>query len=249
MKHINYRKSVIAVLAAAAALLLLSACSGVIGGDTVVRISVPGMTGGSVGRYISSDATNGYVVVLQKDKVYSLNNFDNRAYNYLINGQVYITNLPVGDYIFGVALMGVSDDNYGLAIKEVSIKKGFNDVVIEVGPGITTFNVGGIGNIDNPFIPDGFTAEFATDTMILDYGRSGAETIDISFTFGSVGINPAITAVTGFEAGGINAGNPIPDVNPSPSFLSSTVPIEASGIRIDIVDSDGGTFTYTIILK
>ena len=236
MKHINYRKSMIAVLAAAAALLLLSACSGVIGGDTVVRISVPGMTGGLVGRYISSDATNGYVVVLQKDKVYSLNNFDNRAYNYLINGQVYITNLPVGDYIFGVALMGVSDDNYGLAIKEVSIKKGFNDVVIEVGPGISTFNVEGIGDIDNPFLPDGFTAEFATDTIILDFGRSGTTNINFNVTFGPSEVVPNILDAN--QIGGSGEGTDLG----SPSL---TLPADASGVEFVI----SGGYTYTLLLR
>lgn len=177
MKRNKYRKPVIAVLAAAAALLLLSACSGVIGGDTVVRISVPGMSG-SGGRYIAPTSNSGYVVVLQKDKVYSLNSFSDKAYQELVNGNVYITNLPVGDYIFGVVLIDDNDtpddtgddNNLGLAIKEREIKKGFNDIVIEVGPGIDQFDINGV-SFEDFFTPDGYTATFAEDTVILDINR------------------------------------------------------------------------------
>ncbi len=237
MKRYDYMKTSIAVLAAAAVLLLLSACSGVIGGDTVVRISVPGLTDSSSARHISSNATNGYVVVLKKDKVYSLNNFDGKAFNYLVNGQVYITNLPTGDYIFGVALMSADDDNYGLAIKEVKIGTGFNDVVIEVGPGISSFNIGGIGDIDNPFVPDGFTAEFATDTMILDYNRSGTTNIDFNITFGPSETVPIISDAN--QIGGDGDGL---DLGASPF----TLPADASGVEFVI---NSGAFSYTLLLK
>ena len=162
------------VFVAVLTVLALSACSGVIGGESGVRISVDGL---SDGRYISPTANSGYVVVMQKNKVYSLNNFSDKAYYALTNGYVYITNLPIGTYIFGIALMDNLDDdiddndlNYGIAVKEVEIKKGFNNVAIKVAPGLSLFE---IDTIDGPldvsdfFYPDGYSASFADNTIII----------------------------------------------------------------------------------
>ena len=184
MKKSDYNKTAALVLLAAVALLFLSACSGVIGGDTTVRISVPGMSSG--GRFISATATNGYVVVLDKNKIYSLNSFDDDAFNYLVNGQVYITNLPTGDYIFGVALLGENDENFGFAVKEWTVEKGFNEVPIQVAPGIVDFTVDDIPeDISNPFDPpEGVYVEFAEDTIILDYGRTATPLVTFDVTFG-----------------------------------------------------------------
>ncbi len=187
MKRFEYGKIAVTVLAAAAILLLLSACSGVIGGD-IVRIS---FSSGSGGRYISTDANSGYVVVLQKDKVYSLNSFEDKAYQEFEDGNVYITNLPAGDYIFGIVLIDDQDTeptdddvNVGLAIKEVEIKKGFNDVIIDVGPGITTFEINTV-SYEDFFTPDGYSVTFAEDTIILDIDRTASDEVHLVPNLGS----------------------------------------------------------------
>ena len=61
-------KKLLIVLAAMAAVILLSACSGVVGGETTVRISLPQSS--SEGLFVSPDAeedgAEGYVIVLKK---------------------------------------------------------------------------------------------------------------------------------------------------------------------------------------
>jgi len=157
MEKINIRKPVIGILAAAMVMLFLSGCSGVMGGDYNVRISVPQLASGD-SRYISGTAESGYVVVMKENKVYSLNSFSDKMYQEFINGNVCISNLPVGDYIFG---------------------EGFNDIVIDVGPGIQTFFING-DPFKDFFTPDGYSTTFAEDTIILDIDRvADGESFDI----------------------------------------------------------------------
>jgi len=240
MKKSDYNKTAALVLLAAVALLFLSACSGVIGGDTTVRISVPGMSSG--GRFISATATNGYVVVLDKNKIYSLNSFDDDAFNYLVNGQVYISNLPTGDYIFGVALLDENDNNTGFAVKEWTIEKGFNEVPIQVAPGIVDFTVDDITeDISNPFDPpEGIYVEFAEDTIILDYDRTATPLVTFDVTFGDG------TVITTLSP------EPIDGPPPVPAGGGYIVQEDSSGIvwkysaTVGAVDQD---FQYRIILK
>lgn len=193
MKRIHKLQIATVIFISLAALLALNACSGVLGGQSGVRISVDGLSGG---RFISSSANSGYVVVLKKDNVYSLNNFSDKAYYALLNGQVYIANLPEGDYIFGVALVddnGTSDENddvnYGLAIKEVTIQPGFNDVPIDVGPGINTFTINGV-DFEDFFTPDGYSVTFEGDTLILDINRQ--TTNNVVFTTNDGAASPQL---------------------------------------------------------
>jgi hypothetical protein len=223
-----------------AALLALNACSGVLGGQNVVRVYVPELAGEGAARHVSTDpdVTNGYVVVLKKDKIYSLNNFSDDAFNYLKGGKVYITNLPEGDYIFGVALLTDSDKNYGLAIKEVAIQPGFNDVPIVLGPGITDFDITGGPSIDNPLVPsDDYSVEFAEDTVIIDYGRTGGADVDVTFDFGD-GTSLSPTIYTDIGVGQIGA----PDTDAPYSVRHKII---GSGLSVDI----GGLYSYNFILK
>ncbi|MCK5736038.1 MAG: hypothetical protein KAH21_06140 [Spirochaetaceae bacterium] len=121
---------------------------------------------------------------MKENKVYSLNNFSDKAYQEFENGNVYIANLPVGNYIFGIVLLDdqgtsdVNDDvNVGLAIKEKEIKAGFNDIVIEVGPGINKFEINWI-SFEDFFTPDGYSSSFANDTIILDIDRTSSDRIE-----------------------------------------------------------------------
>ena len=240
MKRLNIKKPVIGILAAAVIIVLLSACSGVIGGDYNVRISVPQLASGS-SRYISPAATSGYIVVLQENKVYSLNNFSDKAYQEFVNGNVYIANLPVGDYIFGIVLLDDSDENVGLAIKKREIKKGFNDIVIDVGPGISTLTIQGNPlPFEDIFKPDEYPVMFADNSIILDIDRNIVnDALGITF-------NP----VTGTWVGekiveGVSTGGPVG---------AGPWSIEAAEDGIDITISGGpdlGSSSYTlkIILK
>ncbi len=161
----------------AGAFLLLSACSGLIGGDTVVRMSIGAVSGG---RYIDQRADTGYVAVLKEGQIYSAVEVGPLAYEEFENGYLYLNSIPPGEYIFVVSLIGpvtppvggpAEDMNVGLAIKKISITKGFNDVVIDVGPGIHTFTVTGASNvpvtIDNFVNPTEYSISYAEDTFII----------------------------------------------------------------------------------
>lgn len=232
MKSLVLNKSVTLVLTASVILLLLSSCSGVIGGEYNVRISVPELSSG--GRYISGSANSGYVVVLKENKVYSLNSFSDKAYQEFENGNVYIANLPVGDYIFGIVLLddqGTTDTgddvNVGLAIKKREITEGFNDIVIDVGPGINAFTVNSI-SFEDFFTPDGYTSTFAEDTIILDIDRVSPDSVAMSF---ETGIATAVLI-------------------PSGTAFTGNVPADQDGVEYSIsVGSPPNPYTLKVILK
>lgn len=210
MKRLIPDRLIVTALLAVASVLLLSTCSGVIGGDNMVRISVPGM--GDTGRYISGDANSGYVVVLQGDKVYSLNEFTSVAYQELVNGNVYIANLPVGTYIFGIVLLDdITDDNVGLAIKELKVEAGFNDFLIDVGPGIDSLMVNS-QDYEDFFTPDGYNVSFANDTIILDIDRNPiSDSLELTFEDSGTGTSgeKIINGTTaGAAAGSGTSGDP-----------------------------------------
>ncbi|MDF1567697.1 MAG: hypothetical protein P1P77_06725 [Spirochaetaceae bacterium] len=230
MKRTHRLQIATVIFISLAALLALNACSGVLGGQNVVRVYVPELAGSGDSRHVSMNATYGYVIVVKKDKVYSANKYSYEAYEKLVEGNANIANLPEGDYIFGVALMDDAGANYGLAIKEVTIQPGFNDVPIVVGPGITTFDISGLPSIDNPLWPSkDYSVKFAEDTVIIDYGRSGNATVNITFDFGDSTVLGAITAT---DIGG--------DVVEGPPYT-----VTGTGLSVDI----GGSYTYRIILK
>ena len=180
-------KKLIIILAAMAAVILLSACSGVIGGETSVVFSI------SDGRHVSADAVEGYLMALKpgEKNVYSYNNFTGVAYQALEDGKAVIANLPVGDYIFGVALLDADEDNVGFAVKKYTVKRGLNTLAIEVAPGISNLQIeGAIGNIsiDNFLDPpdDIESIAFSENEVTVDYDRpsSGGTDIDFDVTFG-----------------------------------------------------------------
>lgn len=239
MKRFIPNRRLIVILLAVASLLFLSACSGVIGGDNMVRISIPGMD--NTGRYISGSANSGYVVVLQGNKVYSLNNFTDIAYQELVKGNVIIANLPAGTYIFGVVLLDENDLNVGLAIKERKVEPGFNDFLINVGPGISTLNVNTLDYSDF-FTPDGYTSRFAEDTIILDIDRLDPSPDSLTLEFREL-----IPSNTGGEKviGGVADGNPV--IGPTWAILPAEDGIETT--TTGLVPVLPGGYKLSIILE
>jgi len=236
------KKTAVLILLITSVLLFLSACSGVLAGDDVVRISVSQLADESSGRFISGTASNGYVVVLDKDRIYSLNNFSGDAYNYLVNGEVYIANLPPGDYIFGVALLDENDKNLGFAVKEWTVEKGFNDISIEVAPGIVTLSVSDLNDdITNPFLPpEGVFVEFAENTIIFDYDRTSNTLVGFAVTFGDGTeiSGPSVDPINGEEPVLLGGLYEVPEGTDGISFSYSAT-----------VDSVTQDYEYRIILK
>jgi len=231
------KKTALLIVLASLALLFLSACSGVLGGNYNVRISVPQLASGD-GRYVSDSAVSGYAVVLAEDdnKVFSLNRFSDLDFQEFIHGNVYIANLPVGTYIFGIVLLDAEDNNVGLAIKKREIKEGFNDIVIDVGPGISTFYINEI-SFEDFFAPDGYSTIFDEDTIILDIDRvADGEQLDKIQLSPDPGLGASVLGIT------------LPEGNPTagPWFLGS----DDDGVNISI--SEGllqHPYTLKVILK
>jgi len=234
-------KRIITIITVLAALSVLTTCSGVLGGDTMVRITVPGLDDGTAtGRLVSDDATEGYVVVLKKDKVYSLNNFDSDAFFQLKGGNVVIANLPLGDYIFGVVLVDgdPGEQVVGIAVKEFEVKSGLNSYWIDVGPGISDIRVNGLDYSDF-FKPEGYTAEFAEDTIILNVNRNGSSDDVVQLlgaTFGGSEAAPVLGTPT--IIGGPTDGDP--------AGGSYDVPAASNGIRFPF---NSGAYQIRVILK
>jgi hypothetical protein len=216
------------ILTVLAAVFALSACSGVIGGETSVVFSL------SEGRYVSTVAVEGYVVALKKDKVYSLNQFEGEAFEYLKDGKVVIANLPVGEYVFGIILQDASENNVGFAVKEYEVKRGLNTLTIDVAPGIDDCSVEGISGdlFDFQDPPDEIhSLEFAEDTVIVDYDRpTGGTNVSLDVTYGTA--DPSLTGVP------IGGG----------TYIGTNLSDEAEGVEFtcSYLSQD---YTYRLILK
>lgn len=180
-------------------IIILVSCSNIINKDGLY-LSIPQ----SNAKHISNLANEGYVIVLDEDKIYSLNNFINDSYHYLINGEVYIANIPAGEYIIGVVLLN-NNIMYGFSLEEITITPGYNQAIIDVGPGIQNFIVDNI-SINNPFeVPSGIKIQYSQDTIIVDYDKSETPEIVFSASFGDgyegnmsvIGINGGIDDLGG----------------------------------------------------
>ena len=184
MKFFIHNKLAVLVILASVVLLLLSACSGVIGSDYNVRISIPQLASVD-GRFISANASSGYFVVLKGDKIYSFNEFSGQE-------RLFGINLPLDTYIFGVVLLDSEERNVGLAIKERKIEEGVNEFTFDIGPGIHNFSIDG-HKIEELFNnPEGYIVSFADNTIKVYHDELTDPDVPISIT---VGYNPETTQI------------------------------------------------------
>ncbi len=150
-----------------AGVLLLSACSGFIGGDTVVRIS---LGHGSAGRYISANFDHGVVTAVKKDGEYADNITASASFNDA--GTVSLNGLIPGNYVLVVQLYNNGGNNVGLSIKEFRINKGFNNIAMEVTQGLERFGAYyspiSIDLLDFMHLPSPYTVSFAEDTLVIN---------------------------------------------------------------------------------
>ena len=215
-------KSILKTLAAAftlLAVLILSACSGLVGADGLYIYA----DGIGDARYIDGSADAGYVVVMKENKIYSLGTIFEDKVDFE-NGYVQVKGLPTGQYIVGVVLVDddpdtdeVDGDVVGLAIKEVEIKKGPNFKTINVGPGLDTLEIGGLGPIEEDlFLPDDFGVSFAEDTIFISGSDGNPANINLIYQAGST---------------------------------PGTVVTFANGRTFPVTDPDGGTHQLSIILE
>jgi len=221
MKRFRFKLSTVLVFTAVASMLLFSACSGVIGGP-IVRITLPDLPSSGGSRYIATGADTPdevHIVVAQKNNAYSYNNFEGTVT--AVSNNVYsISNLLPDTYIFGVALLDSSPTSrmVNFKLKEVTIEPGFNDIVMELGPGISTLELNGLV-IDNPFLPEGFTVSYGTDAIIFDVDTSVSNTLGY---VPSAGAPVAQKIINGVPVAG--ALGPIPwTVNPGEDGVFITI--------------------------
>ena len=221
MKKFINNKSAVPVLLISVVLLLLSSCSGVLGGDYNVRISIPQLASAD-GRYIATDASSGYIVVLKGDKIYSLNKFSGQRSGF----DIY---LPLGTYIFGVVLLDSDDKNVGLAIKERAVKEGVNEFTFDVGPGIHEFLIGE-ESIEDMFTPDSYSTSFAENTIFISHPDLTGPNLGVNVTVGFTETSQPLSNVT----------------SPIDKILVN-FDIEEVAYIISVLQDEKGTWKYTAV--
>lgn len=246
-------------------LALFSTCSGTLGGGSgIVRIAIPGVGNASSGRFVDSTTmTKGYVILGQGDQLYSVDDYPKTLIN---GGEVILSNIAEGTYILGVILQNDADIDTnkknivtGLALKEITVKPGYNEVEVTVGPGIKNLKI--LDKAKNNVIPSDLfndttgdsSVSFAEDTMIFTYGRDSndAATVDYYPSFGEAS-NRKITKITASLIGSNELLSPnefTPDrTGGDASATNVTVPAGANGVQFEL--SDGTvTYKYRLILE
>ncbi len=243
-------------------LALFSTCSGTLGGDSgIVRIAIPGVGNASSGRFVDATTmTKGYVILGQGDQVYSVDDYPKTQ---ITGGEVILSNIAEGTYILGVILQNDKDNVTGLALKEITVKPGYNDVEVTVGPGIRKLEIldteghnviSDDGQLD--FSNDKYSLSFAKDTMIFNYGRTDGQSYTVNYypTFGK-GSKRSITEITASlidEAEELVA-NPekftATDQGKTNASATVTVSSDQKGVQFELTDNEGDIYTYKLILE
>ncbi len=231
-------------------LSFFSTCSGTLGGAYgSVRIAIPGVGNASSGRFVdAATMTSGYVILGRGDQVYSLNEYTQT--HELIKGEVVLSNIEAGTYLLGVVLKNKKDIVTGLALKNITVTPGYNEVEVVVGPGISKLEIEGVEGFEaNPFDTrnDAYSLSFSEDTMIFDYGRqSKAAIVSYYPTFGT-GSSRRITKI---EASIIDADGAVnSSATVTGNKVTVTVSAGASGVRFTLTDNENDTYIYKVILK
>ncbi len=255
-------KTIWTIVMAIGLLALFSTCSGTLGGDSgIVRIAIPGVGNASSGRFVDATTmTKGYVILGQGDQVYSVDDYPKTQ---ITGGEVILSNIAEGTYILGVILQNDKDNVTGLALKEITVKPGYNDVEVTVGPGIRKLEILGangenvIANGPLDFSNSAYSLSFAKDTMIFNYGRTDDQSYTVNYypTFGE-GSKRSITEITAslIDAdGGLTAdqNSPFTAGVQQTTNASATVTVSAqhTGVQFAITDSEKVTYTYKLILE
>lgn len=216
-------------------ILLFSSCSGYIGENLIdIQIDVPDSPSERTnGRYISSEVELIHLVFVKDGDVYGY------LKQNITQGDTTLSmpGLPADDYVLVALLVG--DDSVGFAAKEVTIKAGFNNISLTIGPGFDPLEVNGTPLDD--FIGDdsGYSLTFAENTIIVDTdGRnSEGDTVRFSPTFGG-SQNVTIDSVELLEGG-----------EPEEPIAGSwVVPLANSGVIFKMTHDETGE-TYTQIIE
>jgi hypothetical protein len=134
-------------------LLVLSGCDNLVDQSDQGNVTIK-LSEGSTGRYIAGGGDTVDQIALgfvKKDVLYNgdfLEDLDGVESEYVYTG------IPVGDYTF-LAMLIANDDVISMAVENVSIEAGFNEIPVEMGPGMSlTIN-------DKDFEIDDLSAEFS----------------------------------------------------------------------------------------
>lgn len=243
MKKVNLSKIILSTAVLIGLLSLMTACAGIFGSHGRVMVTIPGMGSTSKGLYVdAATMTKGYVVVAQNDEMYTFEEYPDT--HDLIGGQAYISNIPEGTYLFYIILLNEADNITGLALKEVVINPGYNEVEITVGPGVSNFSVEGIELQLDPVEPsDAYSVSFSENTITFDYGRpSGDVKVKYYPTFGEnargIKSTTAYSINKDLETTTTKIGNE-----------TATVGVNDAGVQFNIVDDADVTYVYRVILK
>jgi len=121
------------------------------------------------GRYIAGGGAGVDEAVLgfiEEDVMY---NFDAMEDITNFTGEYLFTGIPVGNYAFLAILMS-DGDNISTAVQGVTIEPGFNDIIIDMGPGFELTINGNPLEIDD--LSSKFTLSFNKDVITIGISKS-----------------------------------------------------------------------------
>ncbi|QEN07004.1 hypothetical protein EXM22_03010 [Oceanispirochaeta crateris] len=151
--------------ALAAFVLVLSGCDNLVDesdqGSAYINLSE-----GSSGRYIAGDGETVVDAAMGFVKEDVLYNFDFLEDIKNFSGDYLFTGIPVGDYSFLALLMDDDGEVLSMAVESVTIEAGFNELEIEMGPGISPRINGKDFDFSDPE-DSGFSISFSGEVITI----------------------------------------------------------------------------------
>ncbi len=181
------------------------------------------------------------------------------------NNSFVLTNIPIGTYIFGILIQDSKNYIIGLAIKEVDIFAGSNEVSIRIGPGIQSAQIGNINFGTNPiqFVVDNqekYSVSFGEDRInFIDNtpkSTNHPDNADVMVSFIPMFSKLDSHGIVSVEAFLIDKSGKVNTQNigsfESDSVVTATVQKGNAGVRFKLYESTNSTgtpYVYDVYLK
>ncbi len=181
------------------------------------------------------------------------------------NNSFVLTNIPTGTYIFGILIQDSNDIVIGLAIKQVVISAGINNVPIRVGPGIESARIGSIDFGTDPIQfmennKDKYSVTFGEDRIsFIDKTANSTnhpDNSDVEVSFIPIFSKNNTHEIVSAKAFLIDESGNVSEVDSaeysSDGKVTATVTKGKAGVRFKLYDSLDSTaipYVYDVYLK
>jgi len=123
---------------------------------------------GSAGRFLAEEGERVYIAFLAGTDVYLYGEFDLVGDNTTFD----MIGIVAGDYVLLTVLTTVDDEGesdkvVGLAVKEVTVNPGINDIPVTLGPGLSNMRING-ESLDLTDLPEGYGITLSEDSLTFD---------------------------------------------------------------------------------